>query len=74
MLRIQNKYRNLAKKQPERIMKVSESAGIPEEKSFLQRKLEREIDALYSRLAIDLRKENAQLKEELEKLRSDRKV
>ena len=74
MLRIQNKYRNLAKKQPERIMKVAESAGIPEEKSFLQRKLEREIDALYSRLAIDLRKENAQLKEELEKLRSDRKV
>ena len=74
MLRIQNKYRNLAKKQAERIMKVAESAGIPEEKSFLQRKLEREIDALYSRLAIDLRRENAQLKEELEKLRSNRKV
>ncbi len=73
MLRIQNKYRNLAKKQPERIMQAAEKAGIPEEKSFLQRKLEREIDALYSRLAIDLRKENAQLRDELEKLRSEKK-
>ena len=72
MLRIQNKYRNLAKKQPERIMKAAENAGIPEEKSFLQRKLEREIDELYSRLAIDLRKENAELKEELEKLRNNK--
>ena len=74
MLRIQNKYRNLAKKQPERIARAAEEAGIPEEKSFLQRKLEREIDALYSRLALDLRKENAQLKEELEKLRNKKKA
>jgi len=70
MLRMQNKYRNLAKKQPERIAKAAEEAGIPEEKTFLQRKLEREIDALYSRLAIDLRKENERLRTELEKLRS----
>lgn len=74
MLRIQNKYRNLAKKQPERIAKAAEEAGIPEEKSFLQRKLEREIDALYSRLALDLRKENVQLREELEKLRNEKKA
>ena len=73
-LRIQNKYRNLSKKQPERIMQAAQKAGVPEEKSFLQRKLEREIDALYSRLAVDLRKENAQLKEELEKLRNNQKA
>ncbi len=72
MLRMQNKYRNLLKKQPERVAKAAEEAGIPEEKSFLQRKLEREIDALYSRLAIDLRKENERLRAELEKLRSER--
>ena len=71
MLRIQNKYRNLQKKQPERIAQVADEVGVPEEKSFLQRKLEREIDALYSRLALDLRKENEQLKAELEKLRNN---
>ena len=74
LLCIQNKYRNLSKKQPERIAKAAAEAGIPEEKSFLQRRLEREIDALYSRLALDLRKENAQLKEELEKLRNEKKA
>lgn len=73
-LRIQNKYRNLSKKQPERIMQAAQKAGIPQEKSFLQRKLEREIDALYSRLAVDLRKENAELREELEKLRNNQKA
>ncbi len=72
MLRMQNKYRNLLKKQPERVAKAAREAGIPEEKSFLQRKLEREIDALYSRLAVDLRKENAELRAELEKLRKER--
>ena len=63
MLRMQNKYRNLLKKQPERVRAAAKAAGVPEEKSFLQRKLEREIDALYERIASDL-------KEELEKLRS----
>ena len=72
MLRMQNKYRNLLKKQPERVEQAAREAGIPEEKSFLQRKLEREIDALYSRLAIDLRRENERLKAELEKLRSEK--
>ncbi len=72
MLRMQNKYRNLMRKQPERVAKAAKEAGISEEKSFLQRKLEREIDALYSRLAIDLRKENERLKAELVKLRSER--
>ncbi len=72
MLRMQNKYRNLLKKQPERVERAAREAGIPEEKSFLQRKLEREIDALYSRLAIDLRRENERLKAELEKLRREK--
>ncbi len=72
MLRMQNKYRNLMKKQPERVAKAAKEAGLPEEKTFLQRKLEREIDALYSRLAIDLRRENERLKAELEKLRSEK--
>ena len=70
MLRMQNKYRNLLKKQPERVERAARAAGIPEEKTFLQRKLEREINALYSRLAVDLRRENARLREELEKLRN----
>ena len=72
MLRMQNKYRNLLKKQPERVAQAAKDAGIPEDKTFLQRKLEREIDQLYSRLAIDLRKENERLRAELEKLRSNR--
>ncbi len=70
MLRMQNKYRNLLKKQPERVQKAAREAGLPEEKTFLQRRLEREIDELYSRLAVDLRRENERLREELEKLRS----
>ncbi len=73
MLRMQNKYRNLLKKQPERVAKAAREAGLPEERTFLQRKLEREIDALYSRLAVDLRRENEQLRAELEKLRKSRK-
>ena len=72
MLRMQNKYRNLLKKQPERVAQAAKAAGLPEEKTFLQRKLEREIDALYARLAVDLRKENARLREELENLRREK--
>ena len=51
---------------------AAKAAGLPEEKTFLQRKLEREIDALYARLAVDLRKENARLREELENLRREK--
>lgn len=72
VLRMQNKYRNLLKKQPERVAQAAKAAGLPEEKTFLQRKLEREIDALYARLAVDLRKENARLREELENLRREK--
>ncbi len=72
MLRMQNKYRNLLKKQPERVAQAARDAGYPEEKTFLQRKLEREIDALYARLAGNLRKENEMLRAELEKLRKEK--
>ena len=72
MLRMQNKYRNLLKKQPERVERAAREAGIPEDKTFLQRKLEKEIDMLYSRLALDLRRENEALRAELEKLRKDK--
>ena len=69
MLRMQNKYRNLVKKQPERIRRIAREVGLPEEKTFLQRRLEREIDALYERIAAGLKEENARLRAELEKLR-----
>ncbi len=72
MLRIQNKYRNLLKKQPERIARIAREEGIPAEDTFLRRRLEREIDALYARLALDLREENERLRAELEKLRRER--
>lgn len=72
MLRMQNKYRNLLKKQPERIARAAENAGIPAEKTFLQKKLEKEIDALYARLAVGLREENERLRSELEKLRKEK--
>ena len=72
MLRMQNKYRNLLKKQPERIARAAENAGIPAEKTFLQKKLEKEIDALYARLAVGLREENERLRFELEKLRKEK--
>ncbi len=71
MLRMQNKYRNLLKKQPERVRRAAREAGLQQEDDFLQRRLEREIDGLYSRLAADLRRENERLKAELEKLRKE---
>lgn len=49
MLRLQNKYRNILKKQPERIEAIAAELGLgtgAAEKSFLQRRLENEINAL----------------------------
>ncbi len=71
MLRMQNKYRNLLKKQPERVERAAREAGVPVQ-PFLEKKLEHEIDALYARLAADLRRENARLKEELERVKRER--
>ncbi len=72
MLRMQNKYRNLMKKQPERLEKAAREAGMSPQSEFLQRRLEREIDALYERIAANLRRENEELRAELEKLRGTR--
>ena len=72
MLRMQNKYRNLLKKQPERLERAAREAGMPVGSEFLQRRLEQEIDALYERIAGDLRRENESLRAELEKLRRER--
>ena len=69
MLRMQNKYRNLLKKQPERVERAAKEAGMFEVDPFLQRRLEREIDALYERIAEDLRRENERLRAEIEKLK-----
>lgn len=66
-LRMQNKYRNLLKKQPDRVEKAAREAGVPVN-TFLQKRLEREIDALYARIAEDLKRENERLRKELEKL------
>ena len=76
MLRLQNKYRNLLKKEPERVKKMAQSLGIEEplslqksqSKSFLQRRLEEEINALLERLLSNLTEENAKLKERIKYL------
>ncbi len=70
MLRLQNKYRNILKKQPERIEAIAAELGIrPTEKSFLQRRLETEINALYDRLTQSLKEENVRLSNENIRLR-----
>ena len=96
MLRLQNKYRNTLKKNPERIAKLErelfgkestvsqKSRGrsvLKDEirpilkgaaaRELLQKRLEKEINALYDRLARALREENARLLQENELLRSE---
>ncbi len=84
MLRLQNKYRNVMKKQPERIAAIAQSMGIAEEtpserpraagekmpdREFLRRRLENEINALYDRLAKTLKSENERLRAENARLK-----
>ncbi len=96
MLRLQNKYRNTLKKEPEKIAALEEEMGIErqnragmalskrangdmylwkskkrEEREFLQRKLEKEINALYDRIAQGLREENERLRRENERLKEE---
>lgn len=73
MLRLQNKYRNVLKKDPERIRSIAQALGLTvvAEKSFLERKLENEINALYDRLTQSLKAENARLFEENAKLKRE---
>ena len=96
MLRLQNKYRNTLKKNPERIAKLERElfgkestvsqknrgrSALKDEirpilkgaaaRELLQKRLEKEINALYDRLARALREENARLLQENELLRSE---
>ncbi len=80
-LRLQNKYRNTLKKEPERIEKIAKELGINEsfavndkrgkkaDKEFLRRRLEKEINGLYDRLATALKEENERLRAENSKLK-----
>ena len=101
MLRLQNKYRNVLKKQPEKILQAEKELGIKTSRKlsgktsassekrgeasrgrinatndsaapcgeFLKRRLEREINALYERIAGALREENQRLRTENERLK-----
>lgn len=79
MLRYQNKYRNLIKKQPALIEETAKEMGLetvmPARRSdFLQRRLEREINDLYDRLAVALREENDRLKKAVERLTEENEI
>ena len=63
MLRYQNKYRNVLSKQPERIRRLRQECGLPGTDEGKKR-IEREIDDLYDRLASSLKEENFRLKSE----------
>jgi len=74
MLRLQNKYRNVLKKQPERIDAMAIELGVEgkmTDRSFLKRRLESEINALYDRLAQSLRTENERLTQENIRLKEE---
>ena len=64
MLRYQNKYRNVLTKQPERIKELMQECG----GGRAVRRVEKEIDGLYDRLASDLREENLRLREKVKQL------
>lgn len=87
MLRLQNKYRNTLKKQPQMLAEMAKELGLPEEaerltspkkseksladKDYLRRRLENEINALYDRLAQGLKEENERLREENARLKEE---
>ena len=87
MLRLQNKYRNTLKKQPQLLAEMAKEMGLPEEaerltspkksekslvdKDYLRRRLENEINALYDRLAQGLKEENERRREENARLREE---
>lgn len=96
MLRLQNKYRNTLKKEPERIAKIERelfgksTIGVQKgggrsavndsvtpilrgeaARDLLQKRLEKEINALYDRLAQSLRLENERLRKENDLLRAE---
>ena len=79
MLRYQNKYRNMLKKQPEEVRAAAEKWGEPVQSDrrpakLLEKRLQAEIDALYGRLAISLREENARLRETVHRLTEENEL
>lgn len=80
MLRYQNKYRNLLKKQPETVRAAARRLGVPAEPPaarpprLLCRRLEGEIDALYERIGAALRAENERLREEIGRLCEENEI
>lgn len=68
MLRYQNKYRNVLKKEPGRIKAMMDELGLKEDKAkrneLLQKKVENEINALYDRISKSLKEENERLRSE----------
>ena len=68
MLRYQNKYRNVLTKQPGRIRQLMRECGIPEEEGAAQKRIEKEIDGLYDRLASSLKSENERLQATIKRL------
>lgn len=66
MLRYQNKYRNVLKKEPERITALLQELGLEDDRekrtSILQRRVESEINALYDRISKSLKEENERLR------------
>ncbi len=80
MLRYQNKYRNLLRKQPERVRAAAQEAGadpalaVRKNRAALEQRLANEINALYDRLALSLREENARLRETVKKLSEENEL
>lgn len=61
MLRYQNKYRNTADKQPERIERLMRECGLKGGEDAARKRIEEEINCLYDKLASSLKEENKRL-------------
>ena len=57
----QNKYRNVASKQPERIERLMRECGIENGTDEARKRIEEEINGLYDKLATSLKEENKRL-------------
>ena len=68
MLRYQNKYRNIAAKQPERIERLMRECGLKSGSDEARERIEEEINGLYDRLAASLKEENKKLTKLLKRL------
>ena len=86
MLRLQNKYRNTLKKQPEKLAALAKELGLKDpvaltkgdrekkplpDRDFLRHRWENEITALYDRLTQTLKTENERLRAENAKLKEE---